>query len=279
LINTSSPAFCTLPEDRGHPELPADDPQVLGTAFVLHRRGARDDLAIADVGELGQDQVLHAGDEIFVVLVVREVLERQHRDGFGGNRRRLCRGRASGGILDGHTRVIRDIHVAHPAGRLRRSGLQSCKRSPLRCIRATGSRYRVPGGSRLRSAAPEVPQQSAADCEHQCDQQQFGTGDPVLAALAVVPREQQRKNEAQGEHPEGEVHHGPRPGIAVGNDFEHLDQRERSGDVRDRPLHQLALPQALQPFVHDQSLPDSPSGCVRSPSSAPQQARRESSRF
>ena len=64
---------------------------------VLHDAGAADDLQVGHLGQVGQDFVLHAIGEEAVGLVVAQVLEGQHRNGFfrddrrctvvGGNRR------------------------------------------------------------------------------------------------------------------------------------------------------------------------------------------------
>ncbi|HET6912592.1 MAG TPA: hypothetical protein VFH71_04505 [Rhodanobacteraceae bacterium] len=70
------------------------------------------------------------------------------------------------------------------------------------------------------------------------------------AALAVVPRQDQCHDKAQHQQAEHDVHGAVGPVIAAGNHVEHLDQRERERAVGDRPLHQLALPQALPEIVH-----------------------------
>ena len=79
-------------EDRGDAELQGDRLQVVRMAGVFFRRRTRDDFQVADSGQLGQDHVLHAAGEVFIVLVAAEVLEREHRDGLAvAGRRNCCR--------------------------------------------------------------------------------------------------------------------------------------------------------------------------------------------
>src|SRR3546814_8826484 len=69
---------CALPIS----QLAADLAQVLGVRAVLLGGGARDHLEVTDVRQPGQDFVLDTDDEVFVVLVAAQVLERQHGNRF-----------------------------------------------------------------------------------------------------------------------------------------------------------------------------------------------------
>src|SRR5437899_12766360 len=51
-----------------------------------------------------------------------------------------------------------------------------------------------------------------------------------------------------------------RPGETLRHNVEALDEREGSRDIRHRPLHQLALLQALQEFIHRAAAFSSPTG-------------------
>src|SRR3546814_11002007 len=76
-------------DDMRHAQFPRDLLQVFRVARVLLRRGARDYLQVTDVGQPGQDQVLHAGDEVLVVRVAGEGFERQPGYRLGRGRRRF----------------------------------------------------------------------------------------------------------------------------------------------------------------------------------------------
>jgi hypothetical protein len=85
-------------EQRGDAEFDAHGFQIVRMAGVFFGRGARDDLQVADLRQVGQDQVLHAGNEVGVVFVLRQVLERQHGDRLDARRRRWGGGRRGFGL-------------------------------------------------------------------------------------------------------------------------------------------------------------------------------------
>ena len=72
----------------------------------------------------------------------------------------------------------------------------------------------------------------------------------LRAALAVIPGEHERDEKTDAERDDDETDRLLRPAEALRDDVEHLDQRERRGDVSQRPLHQLAVAQALQNVAH-----------------------------
>ncbi len=78
-----------------HAELLADLAQIARRAgLVLHDRRAADHLQIRDLGEVGQDLVLHAIGEEGVRFFFAQIFERKDRDAFLRNRsdRRRCGG-------------------------------------------------------------------------------------------------------------------------------------------------------------------------------------------
>src|SRR3984893_5261497 len=62
--------------------------QVLGSAFVFLRRGARDDLKRGNLRKSGKDLVLDAVGKVTIRFIVAEVLKRQDGDAFFRDRRR-----------------------------------------------------------------------------------------------------------------------------------------------------------------------------------------------
>jgi len=84
----------------------------------------------------------------------------------------------------------------------------------------------------------------------------------------VIPRQHQRDEKTDRERYDQRALRGVRPAETLGDDVEPLQERKSSGNVGDRPLHQLALFQALQKPVHRCPLPDvfaqcnAPRGCA-----------------
>ncbi len=68
-------------EDGGDAQFGGDFGDCLGGAAVLHHRGARDHLQVADLGQLREQVVVDAVGEEQVVFVVAAVGEGQHGDG------------------------------------------------------------------------------------------------------------------------------------------------------------------------------------------------------
>src|SRR5450432_1063999 len=96
----------------------------------------------------------------------------------------------------------------------------------------------------------KTPKESAAQREQERKNQEFGSGHALRAAFAVIPgqHEREEKPDARGddERPLNEI----RPRETLRDDIDTLEQRKGRRYVRYRPLHQLALLQALQEFVH-----------------------------
>ena len=168
------------------------------------------------------------GDQVFrqtigkvlLVLFAAFVAERQHGDGFGGDR-------GNRGCRQDHPRIS------------------------LRCIRATCHiRVTCRHGVRPRRDARKPPQQAAADREQERENHDFRAADLLRAALAVIPRQHQHHNKADDQREDQQLFELIRPTEALRYHVEHLDQSERRGDVRERPLHQLALPEAEKETGH-----------------------------
>ena len=51
-------------------------------AAVLRHAGATDDLQVRDLGQIGENFILHAGREVRIVLALGAIVEGEHRDGF-----------------------------------------------------------------------------------------------------------------------------------------------------------------------------------------------------
>ena len=103
---TSLPARCTSPSTTwATPSCAADLGQVaLAGVPVLQNRRAADDFQIRDLRQIGEDFVLHAIGEVFVGLVVAQVLEGQdghrlRRDGRQGRSGRGGKGGDRAGTL------------------------------------------------------------------------------------------------------------------------------------------------------------------------------------
>ena len=80
--------------------------------------------------------------------------------------------------------------------------------------------------------------------QQQREDHDLGAADLLRPALAVVPRQHQDDDKTDCEREDQQLFDLVRPRKALRDDIQHLDQRERRCDVRERPLHQLALLQA-----------------------------------
>ena len=70
------------------------------------------------------------------------------------------------------------------------------------------------------------------------------------APLAVIPCQEQCDKEADHKRQRDAAPQSFRPAELLGDNVDPLQQRESRSDVGDRPLHQFALLQALQEFIH-----------------------------
>src|SRR6202162_4934724 len=75
------------------------------TAFVLHYRRAADDLQVCDLGQVGQDFILHAVGEKCILFMVAQVFERKHSNAFLRNGR--SRGGGRGSSCRSYRRLVR----------------------------------------------------------------------------------------------------------------------------------------------------------------------------
>src|SRR5262245_58870382 len=62
---------------------------VLNTVFVPHHRRATDDFEVSNLGQVRPNLIFNAISKVSVLLVITEILEWEHGDGFDPNRRRL----------------------------------------------------------------------------------------------------------------------------------------------------------------------------------------------
>ena len=116
---------------------------------------------------------------------------------------------------------------------------------------ASRSGSRRGGGCRGRPRhTGKSPEQPAADGQDQRQEQQLWTADFLGPAFAVIPGEEQRDKEADHKRQGDAASQSFRPAELLGNNVDPLQECESRRDVGDRPLHQLALPQALQEFIH-----------------------------
>ena len=103
---------------------------------------------------------------------------------------------------------------------------------------------------RLPRSAGEPPKESAANRQQKRQNQQFSPGHALRATFSVIPGQDQRDEEADTERDDDEAHRFFGPAKSLRDDVDPLEERERGRDISHRPLHQLALFQALQEFVH-----------------------------
>jgi hypothetical protein len=69
-----------------HAELLTDLAQITcDSAFVLHHRGPADDFQVRDLGQVGQNFILHSIGEKRVLFFVAQIFEWEHRDAFFRN--------------------------------------------------------------------------------------------------------------------------------------------------------------------------------------------------
>ena len=94
------------------------------------------------------------------------------------------------------------------------------------------------------------PEQSAANCQQERKNQQFGTSYPLRAAFSVIPGQDQRNEETDAKRDDDETHRLFGPAKSLRDNVDALEQRERRRDIGQRPLHQLALLQASKEFIH-----------------------------
>src|SRR6185437_10343271 len=117
---------------------------------------------------------------------------------------------------------------------------RSRSRISLRCIRAT-----------RRWQRPLVPpKQSATDRQQQRKDHDFGAADALRAALAVIPRKYQHHDKANRQREDQQLLDLVRPPESLRDDIQYLDHCKCKRDVRQRPLHQLALLESDDEFGH-----------------------------
>ena len=147
----ASPAHAAV-EDVAHLEPGAGRHRVLRRLAHGEARRARGHEQAGDLGQLG-DQILgHAGAEIVLARILREILERQHGDRWArrGNRRRRRHAGRRGRELEGEAvqRPIADLE--HPLAEIDEASARPCRR-PARVPRPT---RRCRRGSPAPAAAP-----------------------------------------------------------------------------------------------------------------------------
>ena len=105
-----------------------------------------------------------------------------------------------------------------------------------------------------REAPAEPPEESAANRQQERQNQQFGPGHALRAAFPVIPGQDERDEEADAQRDDDEAHRLFGPVKSLRDDVDALEEREGRRDVGHCPLHQLALFQALQEFIHSAAL-------------------------
>ncbi len=188
-------------EHMGGAELFSDLADRFGTSPIGHHRRARDDFeARCIVGERRQNLLLHAVGKEGVRGFRREILERHHRDA------RL------GGLGEGR-RAPRVRNSARNAWRRRRAFRRVFARPPH-----------------------EHHQQSGADQHQQRDDRQLARTEALEALVAVIPGERQRYGESDAENADERPADDLRPFIRVRDELLAMRNRQRGGDIGERPL-------------------------------------------
>ena len=72
----------------------------------------------------------------------------------------------------------------------------------------------------------------------------------MRATFSVIPGQDQRDEEPDAQRDNDEAHRLLGPVESLRDDVDPLEERERRRDIGQCPLHQFALLQALQEFVH-----------------------------
>ena len=97
------------------------------------------------------------------------------------------------------------------------------------------------------------PDDAAAHQEEQCEDREFRGRQTLLAAIAVVPGEDQHDRQADQECKDCELAELFRPVESLADVFEALQDSPGAGGVRNSPLHHLAAaqpgPDALTPTL------------------------------
>ena len=88
---------------------------------------------------------------------------------------------------------------------------------------------------------------SAADQQQQRDDRELGSGDALLTAVAVVPREHEDDRQADEQRQRRELLELVGPGVGVAEELEALQEAPGACDVEDPPLHDLAPAQGVPP--------------------------------
>jgi hypothetical protein len=93
--------------------------------------------------------------------------------------------------------------------------------------------------------ARAAPDCSVANCQQERKNQKFGTSHPLRTAFSVIPGHDHRDEETDAKRDDDETHRLFGPAKSLRDNVDALEQRERRRDIAQRPLHQLALLQAL----------------------------------
>src|SRR5512135_1431496 len=99
------------------------------------------------------------------------------------------------------------------------------------------------------------PEDTATDREQQRQHRQLGAGYALRAALAVVPGQHQRDEETERERDDEYALELLGPAKALTDDVDGLQQRECAGEIGQRPLHDLAVPEPVEEAVQAKMSP------------------------
>jgi hypothetical protein len=87
----------------------------------------------------------------------------------------------------------------------------------------------------------------ATDQQQQRDDRELGSGDALLTAVAVVPREYEDDRQADEQRQRRQLLELAGPGVGVAEELNALQQAPGACDIEDTPLHHLAPAQGVPP--------------------------------